>query len=80
MQLEPGLWKAKPDTWHQVAVVRSGNKYAFYTDGKRDVELESDLAVSKFIDAPVTVGWAGRTYCDGRSYRRGSDREARFYP
>ena len=58
MQLEPGLWKAKPDTWYQVAVVRSGNKYAFYTDGKRDVELESDLAVSKFIDAPVTVGWA----------------------
>ena len=58
MQLEPGVWKAKPDTWYQVAVVRSGNKYAFYINGKRDMELESDLAVPKFIDAPVTVGWA----------------------
>ena len=58
MQLEPGFWRAKPDTWYQIAVVRLGNAYTFYTDGKRDLELESDLAVAKFIDAPVTVGWA----------------------
>ncbi|MDE0183842.1 MAG: LamG domain-containing protein [Candidatus Poribacteria bacterium] len=58
MQLEPGFWRANPDTWYQVAVVRAGNEYTFYTDGKRDLELESDLAVAKFIDAPVTVGWA----------------------
>jgi hypothetical protein len=66
-QLEPGVWKTKPNTWYQAAVVRDGNKYTFYTDGKRDGQLESDVAVPEFIDAPVTVGWAeGPIALDGR--------------
>ena len=58
MQLEPGLWDVEPNTWHQVAVVRSGNEYTFYTDGEQAAQLENDLAVAEFIDAPVTIGWA----------------------
>ena len=66
-QLEPGVWKTKPDTWYQAAVVRDGNKYTFYTDGKRDGQLESNVTVPEFIDAPVTVGWAeGPIALDGR--------------
>ena len=58
MQLEPGLWDVEPNTWHQVAVVRSGNEYTFFTDGEQTAQLENDLAVAEFIDAPVTIGWA----------------------
>ena len=48
-------------------MVRDGNKYTFYTDGKRDGQLESNVAVPEFIDAPVTVGWAeGPIALDGR--------------
>ncbi len=66
-QLEPGVWKTKPNTWYQAAVVRSGNKYTFYTDGTRNGQIESDVAVPKFIDAPVTIGWAeGPIALDGR--------------
>ena len=66
-QLEPGVWKTKPNTWYQAAVVRSGNKYTFYTDGKRNGQIESDVAIPEFIDAPVTVGWAeGPIALDGR--------------
>jgi len=58
MQLEPGLWDVQPNTWHQVAVVRAGNAYTFFTDGEQSAQLENDLAVPPVIDAPVTVGWA----------------------
>ena len=58
MQLEPGLWDVQPNSWHQVAVVRAGNTYTFYTDGEQAAQLENDLPVPEVIDAPVTVGWA----------------------
>ena len=58
MQLEPGLWDVQPNSWHQVAVVRAGNTYTFYTDGEQAAQLEDALPVPEVIDAPVTVGWA----------------------
>ena len=66
-QLEPGVWKTKPNTWYQAAVVRSGDRYTFYTDGRRNGQLDSNVAVPRVIDAPVTVGWAeGPIALDGR--------------
>ena len=66
-QLEPGVWKAKPNTWHQVAVVRARDRYTFYTDGRRNGQLDSEVAVPRLIEAPVTVGWAeGPIALDGR--------------
>ncbi len=62
--------EAQPNSWHQVAVVRrrfprmAEEENTIYLDGRRiswsrsRSNVADDHFLSKFIDAPITIGWA----------------------
>ncbi len=62
--------EAQPNSWHQIAVVRrrfprmAEEKKIIYLDGRRiswsrsRSNVADDHFLSKFIDAPITIGWA----------------------
>lgn len=65
--------EVQPKTWHQVAMVRRrfrnglGEEYAFYVNGKLDGRFEvssnmPDPLIPKLNEAPVTIGWAERSF------------------
>lgn len=57
-------WKAKPNTWHQIAVVRRTVprlEFEIYADGKQIsiLRIADRRLITRFIpDAPVTIGFA----------------------
>ena len=54
-------WDAKLNEWHQIVLVRVGNKYAYYLDGKPFGEFDDNTdptPMPKTIDHDFTIGWS----------------------
>ena len=54
-------WAAELDEWHQVALVRVGNKYAYYLNGEPFGEFDDNTdptPMPKTIDSDFLIGWS----------------------
>ena len=54
-------WATKLNEWHQVVLVRVGNKYAYYLDGEPFGEFDDNTdptPMPKTIDHDFTIGWS----------------------